>query len=82
MILWLFFPGGNAGMAAAYAARKMGVPATIIVPSSSPQTVVQKLQDQGAAVKIIGKVEYDNIMSRLTGASSGSCFFILKDLSL
>ncbi|KAG7226307.1 hypothetical protein INR49_003059 [Caranx melampygus] len=48
--------GGNAGMAAAYAARKMGVPATIIVPSSSPQMVIQKLQDQGAAVKIIGKV--------------------------
>ncbi|CAK6968087.1 serine dehydratase-like [Scomber scombrus] len=48
--------GGNAGMAAAYAARKMGVPATIIVPSSSPQLVVQRLQDQGATVKIIGKV--------------------------
>ncbi|XP_053191862.1 serine dehydratase-like [Scomber japonicus] len=48
--------GGNAGMAAAYTARKMGVPATIIVPSSSPQLVVQRLQDQGATVKIIGKV--------------------------
>lgn len=48
--------GGNAGMAAAYAARKMGVPATIIVPSSTPQLVVQRLQDQGATVKIIGKV--------------------------
>ncbi|XP_044022418.1 serine dehydratase-like isoform X1 [Siniperca chuatsi] len=48
--------GGNAGMAAAYVARKMGVPATIVVPSSSPQLVVQRLQDQGAAVKITGKV--------------------------
>uniref|UniRef100_A0A3Q0T3P2 L-serine ammonia-lyase n=1 Tax=Amphilophus citrinellus TaxID=61819 RepID=A0A3Q0T3P2_AMPCI len=48
--------GGNAGMAAAYAARKMGVPATIIVPSSTPQLVVQRLQDQGVAVKIVGKV--------------------------
>ncbi|XP_035850728.1 serine dehydratase-like [Sander lucioperca] len=48
--------GGNAGMAAAYAARKMGVPATIVVPSSSPQLVVQRLQDQGATVKITGKV--------------------------
>uniref|UniRef100_A0A8C9X8R3 L-serine ammonia-lyase n=1 Tax=Sander lucioperca TaxID=283035 RepID=A0A8C9X8R3_SANLU len=50
------FIGGNAGMAAAYAARKMGVPATIVVPSSSPQLVVQRLQDQGATVKITGKV--------------------------
>ncbi|XP_020500281.1 serine dehydratase-like [Labrus bergylta] len=48
--------GGNAGMAAAYVARKMGVPATIVVPSSSPQLVVQRLQDQGATVKITGKV--------------------------
>lgn len=48
--------GGNAGMAAAFVARKMGVPATIVVPSSSPQLVVQRLQDQGATVKISGKV--------------------------
>lgn len=48
--------GGNAGMAAAYVARKMGVPATIIVPSSTSQLVVQKMQDQGAIVKIIGKI--------------------------
>ncbi|CAN9502536.1 unnamed protein product [Ophioblennius macclurei] len=48
--------GGNAGMAAAYVARKMGLPATIVVPSSSPQLVVQRLQDLGAKVKIIGKV--------------------------
>lgn len=45
-------------MAAAFVARKMGVPATIVVPSSSPQLVVQRLQDQGATVKIIGKVTY------------------------
>lgn len=45
-------------MAAAFVARKMGVPATIVVPSSSPQLVVQRLQDQGAAVKIVGKVTY------------------------
>ncbi|KAK5916305.1 hypothetical protein CgunFtcFv8_011303 [Champsocephalus gunnari] len=48
--------GGNAGMAAAYVARKMGVPATIVVPSSTPQLVVQRLRDQGATVNITGKV--------------------------
>uniref|UniRef100_A0A3Q3VQ53 L-serine ammonia-lyase n=1 Tax=Mola mola TaxID=94237 RepID=A0A3Q3VQ53_MOLML len=48
--------GGNAGMAAAFVARKLGVPATIVVPSSSPELVVQRLQDLGATVKIIGKV--------------------------
>lgn len=43
-------------MAAAFAARKMGVPATIVIPSSTPQLVLQRLQDQGAAVKVVGKV--------------------------
>lgn len=48
--------GGNAGMAAAYTARKMGLPATIIVPTSSPKLIVQRLKDEGATVKTIGKV--------------------------
>lgn len=47
-------------MAAALVARKMGVPATIVVPSSSPQLIVQRLQDQGATVKITGKVKRNN----------------------
>ncbi|XP_037097830.1 serine dehydratase-like isoform X2 [Syngnathus acus] len=48
--------GGNAGMAAAYATRKMGVPATVLIPSSTPRFVVRRLEDQGALVKIVGKV--------------------------
>ncbi|XP_054653420.1 L-serine dehydratase/L-threonine deaminase-like [Dunckerocampus dactyliophorus] len=47
--------GGSAGMAAVYVARKMCLPATIIIPSSSPQLVVQRLQEQGATVKVVGK---------------------------
>ncbi|KTF93163.1 hypothetical protein cypCar_00007493 [Cyprinus carpio] len=42
--------GGNAGMATAYAARKLNLPATIVLPSSTPQLVAQKLKDQGATV--------------------------------
>ena len=53
----ILFSGGNAGMAAAHVARKMGLPATIVVPSSSPPLVVQKLQDLGATVKITGEVQ-------------------------
>ncbi|XP_040054898.2 serine dehydratase-like [Gasterosteus aculeatus] len=48
--------GGNAGMAAAYVARQMNIPATIVVPSSSPQLVLQRLRDQGATVKTVGRV--------------------------
>uniref|UniRef100_A0AAQ4QCM7 L-serine ammonia-lyase n=1 Tax=Gasterosteus aculeatus aculeatus TaxID=481459 RepID=A0AAQ4QCM7_GASAC len=50
--------GGNAGMAAAYVARQMNIPATIVVPSSSPQLVLQRLRDQGATVKTVGRVRH------------------------
>lgn len=48
-------------MAAAYAARKLGVPATIIVPASTPQLVVERLKDEGATVRIAGKVRCDGM---------------------
>lgn len=48
--------GGNAGMAAAYSARQLGVPATIVVPSVTPNPTVERLKDEGATVVIHGKV--------------------------
>lgn len=43
-------------MAAAYSARKLGVPATIVVPSVTPSATMQRLYDEGADVIIHGKV--------------------------
>ncbi|NWV53274.1 SDSL protein, partial [Daphoenositta chrysoptera] len=48
--------GGNAGLAAAYSARKLGLPITVVVPSSSGPTPVRKLEELGATVEIYGKV--------------------------
>uniref|UniRef100_A0A3B3XUT1 L-serine deaminase n=1 Tax=Poecilia mexicana TaxID=48701 RepID=A0A3B3XUT1_9TELE len=48
--------GGNAGMAAAYSARRLGVPATIVVPSITPNQTVERLKDQGAIVVVHGEV--------------------------
>ncbi|XP_023681269.2 serine dehydratase-like isoform X1 [Paramormyrops kingsleyae] len=50
--------GGNAGMATAYAARKLQIPATIIVPTSTPKLVIEKLRSQEASVRVVGK-EFD-----------------------
>ncbi|XP_033829030.1 L-serine dehydratase/L-threonine deaminase-like [Periophthalmus magnuspinnatus] len=47
--------GGNAGMAAAYSARQLGIPATIVVPSVTPNATVERLKDEGANVVIHGK---------------------------
>ncbi|XP_010961898.1 L-serine dehydratase/L-threonine deaminase [Camelus ferus] len=46
---------GNAGMAAAYAARKLNIPATIVVPSTTPALTIQRLNNEGAAVKVVGE---------------------------
>ncbi|XP_010021974.1 PREDICTED: serine dehydratase-like, partial [Nestor notabilis] len=48
--------GGNAGLAAAYAAQKLGVPITVVVPSSTGPGTVRRLQEMGAEVEISGQV--------------------------
>uniref|UniRef100_A0A8C6V7M9 L-serine ammonia-lyase n=1 Tax=Neogobius melanostomus TaxID=47308 RepID=A0A8C6V7M9_9GOBI len=47
--------GGNAGTAAAYSARQLLIPATIVVPSVTPGPTVERLKDE-ADVVIYGKV--------------------------
>jgi threonine dehydratase len=42
--------GGNAGLAAAYAARELGVPAEVFVPVNAPPVKVAKLSKLGARV--------------------------------
>jgi threonine dehydratase len=46
--------GGNAGLAAAYAARELGVPAEVFVPVTAPPVKVAKLAKLGARVIQIG----------------------------
>ncbi|XP_062863077.1 serine dehydratase-like [Trichomycterus rosablanca] len=68
--------GGNAGLATVYAARKLNIPATIIVPSSSPQLVVEKLKDLGATVRVVGKVWDDANAEALRLAASENLTFV------
>lgn len=46
--------GGNAGLANAFAARELGVPATVFVPETAPRVKVEKLRTYGAQVRLIG----------------------------
>ncbi|XP_070571657.1 L-serine dehydratase/L-threonine deaminase-like [Ptychodera flava] len=49
--------GGNAGVAAAYAAQKLGIPCTIIIPESTPKFTAERLRKElGANVEIHGQV--------------------------
>ena len=47
--------GGNAGLANAYAAGALGVPATVFVPTSAPSVKIEKLRGYGATVVLHGE---------------------------
>lgn len=46
--------GGNAGLANAFAARTLGVPATVFVPENAPVVKVERLRTYGAQVVLRG----------------------------
>lgn len=46
--------GGNAGLANAYAAAHVGVPATVFVPESAPRVKVDRIRRYGADVRRVG----------------------------
>jgi threonine dehydratase len=45
--------GGNFGLAVAYAAREVGVPAEIFMPTTSPQSKIARVRAQGAGVTVV-----------------------------
>lgn len=47
--------GGNAGLANAYTAAELGVPATVFVPENAPRVKVDRLLAYGATVRQAGK---------------------------
>lgn len=47
--------GGNAGMAVAYSARRLGVKATVVVPASTPKSTLERLSLLDAEVIVHGE---------------------------
>jgi threonine dehydratase len=67
--------GGNAGLAAAYAARSVSVPAEVFVPETAPPVKVAKLRALGASVVQTGQ-EYADAHEAATkrAVESGALF--------
>jgi threonine dehydratase len=67
--------GGNAGLAIAYAAGRLGVRAEVFVPETAPQVKVDKLRELGAVVHQHGR-EYAEALAASTVrlAETGSLF--------
>jgi threonine dehydratase len=65
--------GGNHGLAVAFAARKVGVPATIFVPTVAAATKRERIREMGAELVITGERYADALAaSREFAARSGA----------
>src|SRR5688572_13596442 len=65
--------GGNHGLAVAFAARKLGVPASIFVPSVAAATKQERIRNYDAQLVIAGELYADALAaSRKHAAESGA----------
>jgi threonine dehydratase len=67
--------GGNAGLAAAYAARELGVPAEVYVPETAPPVKVAKLAKLGARVVQVGREYADAYAAAVVHAEATGAAF-------
>ncbi|HEX5198308.1 threonine/serine dehydratase [Paractinoplanes rhizophilus] len=67
--------GGNAGLAAAYAARELGVPAEVYVPSTAPTVKVNKLRKLGASVVQTGNEYAEAYAAAVEWAQASGAYF-------
>ncbi|MBT0770796.1 threonine/serine dehydratase [Kineosporia sp. J2-2] len=63
--------GGNAGLANAYAASVLGVPATVFVPETAPAVKVARLRGYGAEVRQVGR-EYAEAQAAAAEHAAGT----------
>lgn len=54
--------GGNHGQAVAWAARLMGVPASVFVPVTCPSIKLRRLADYGADLTVIGEIYEESLV--------------------
>jgi threonine dehydratase len=67
--------GGNAGLAAAYAARELGIPAEVFVPVTAPPVKVAKLGKLGARVVQVGNEYAEAFAAATVHASATGALF-------
>lgn len=66
--------GGNAGLAVAYAGRKMSIPVCVVVPSTTSQRAIDLLQQEGAEVTVQGASWQEANVHALSMLTSNDAF--------
>ncbi|KRE11834.1 serine dehydratase [Bosea sp. Root483D1] len=65
--------GGNAGIAAAYVGRELGIPVTVVVPETTPARARRLISDMGADILIHGASWHEaneHALAMLTGSDA------------
>lgn len=68
--------GGNAGLAVAYAGRKLGIPVTVFVPEATGEEVRSRLKMEGAEVVVAGRIWDEAHEQALERAKAPGCQYI------
>ena len=68
--------GGNHGVAVAYAAKQLGVPATIFVPSTSSPSKIERIRGYGADLNVGGERYADALAASAAWAQSSGALVI------
>lgn len=76
MVKFVCSSGGNAGLAAAYAASELGKPIEIYTPESTPKFVVRKLENNGAKVVIAGTAWDECNKCAVAEAAKPGCVYV------
>jgi threonine dehydratase len=67
---------GNHGQAVAWAAREVGVPATIFVPQDAPMAKVEATRSYGARVEMTGETFEDTVAAGLAHAEAEGATYV------
>jgi len=68
--------GGNHGLGVAYAASVLDVPATVFLPTSTPEAKMRKLGGWGATVRVTGSVFDEANEAALAHAEGGDAAYV------
>lgn len=68
--------GGNAGIAACFAAKKLNMPITVCVPTYTPAFMVEKIRHLATKVEVIGETWDEANIRAMELAKEPGCFLI------
>ena len=68
--------GGNHGAAVAHAARRLGIPATVFVPTISSPAKVARIREAGADLRVVGDLYADSLAAAEAWAATSGALAI------